>query len=213
MRPQKQTLKFSFVASSLSAFFFFNVLRRNICVKYCTKTDSCSHQATFVPLSNNGWHQYECHPTDIKIKYSSSHHKEKYKHSQRRWFTHSFICISHKSISLHCIASKQIKNESSIHTVSCKGAFCTVWVVFTVYLHAICYRPGALQAALTTVRIPCCVIAKPKFGAAILCSPRADTSPGEAATRYDEGRLERPGRFLTRTKGITDFHQWSGGSV
>lgn len=112
----------------------------------------CSHETTFVPLFNNVRHQYECHPSAIKIKFStgpsSSHHKDKHRHSQRRWFTHSFICISHKSISLHCIASKQIKNESSIHTVSCKGAFCTVWVVFTVYLHAICYRPGALQAAL-----------------------------------------------------------------
>lgn len=53
------------------------------------------------------------HPTERKQKHIEG------------LFTY-FIFLSHKSISFHLKWVKADKNESSIHIVSSKGAFCTV---------------------------------------------------------------------------------------
>lgn len=58
---------------------------------------------------------------------------------------YSQVYFSHKAISLQSKWVKADKNESSIHMVSGKGPFCTAYVVFTVYLHRICYSLEALQ--------------------------------------------------------------------
>lgn len=105
-------------------------------------------------------------------------------------FIHVFICLINPSLFIKMGKSRLKMNllytSSPVkgHSVQCVG-------VYSVYLHAICYSLDAFEAASDAA-----------FRDTVV-------SPSGSKPRRRPRTLHRS----DKNKGITDFHQWSGGSV